>query len=97
MVDEHPSSVLDADGIGVINATKILAEVSDIRRFPSAHRFASYTATAPIDVSSAKTTDTGSTAAATGGSTTPFTSPRSARRASQVPATTTTGASATPA
>jgi hypothetical protein len=35
-----------------VTAANILAEVGDVRRFASRHHFASYTGTAPIDVSS---------------------------------------------
>jgi transposase len=49
---EDPTSLVQIDGIATINAAKILAEVGDVRRFASRHHFASYTGTAPIDVSS---------------------------------------------
>jgi transposase len=49
---EHPTTLLEINGVGPINAAKILAEVGDVRRFPSRHHFASYTGTAPVDVSS---------------------------------------------
>ena len=49
---EHPTTLTQIDGIATINAAKILAEVGDVRRFASRHHFASYTGTAPIDVSS---------------------------------------------
>jgi transposase len=52
VLDEHRTTLMDINGIGPINAAKILAEVGDVRRFPSRHHFASYTGTAPIDVSS---------------------------------------------
>jgi transposase len=52
VLNENPSSLLDVDGIGVLGTAKILAEVGDVRRFPSKDHFASYTGTAPIDVSS---------------------------------------------
>jgi transposase len=39
-------------GIGILTAAKILARVGDIHRFRSAAAFASYTGTAPIEVSS---------------------------------------------
>ena len=42
----------EINGVGPINAAKILAETGDVRRFPSRHHFASYTGTAPVDVSS---------------------------------------------
>jgi len=49
---EHPTSLVEINGIAALNAAKILAEVGDVRRFRSRHHFASYTGTAPIDVSS---------------------------------------------
>lgn len=52
VLDEHPSTLREVTGVGPINAAKILAEVGDVRRFPSRHHFASYTGTAPVDVSS---------------------------------------------
>ena len=50
--DEHPTTLLDINEVGPINAAKVLAELGDVRRFPSRHHFASYTGTAPVDVSS---------------------------------------------
>lgn len=52
MLAEHPTTLLEINGVGPINAAKILAETGDVRRFPSRHHFASYTGTAPVDVSS---------------------------------------------
>lgn len=49
---EHPTSLLEVRGVGVLLAAKVIAEVGDVRRFPSKHHFASYTGTAPIDASS---------------------------------------------
>jgi transposase len=46
------STLTQLRGIGDLNAGKILARVGDIRRFRSAAAFASYTGTAPIEVSS---------------------------------------------
>jgi transposase len=51
-VAEQRSSLVTIDGVGPLGAGKILAEVLDVRRFPSKAHFASYTGTAPIDVSS---------------------------------------------
>lgn len=39
-------------GVGPVLAGRILAEVGDVRRFPNAAHFASYSGTAPIEVSS---------------------------------------------
>lgn len=49
---EHPTTLLEINGVRPINAAKILAETGDVRRFPSRHHFASHTGTAPVDVSS---------------------------------------------
>jgi transposase len=46
------STLTELCGIGDLTAGKILARVGDITRFPSAAAFASYTGTAPIEVSS---------------------------------------------
>ena len=51
-VAEQCSSLVSIDGVGPLGAGKTLAEVLDVRRFPSKAHFASYTGTAPIDVSS---------------------------------------------
>ena len=39
-------------GVGTVTAALILGEVGDVRRFPSKEHFASYTGTAPLEVSS---------------------------------------------
>ena len=41
----------ELDGVGALIAGKILARVGDVGRFRSAAAFASYTGTAPIEVS----------------------------------------------
>ncbi|MFF0905393.1 UNVERIFIED_CONTAM: IS110 family transposase [Kocuria sp. CPCC 205316] len=46
------TSLMELQGIGTILAGKILGEVGDVRRFPSAGHFASYTGAAPLDISS---------------------------------------------
>ena len=51
-VADQPSRVNEICGIGAIGTALILGEVGDVRRFKSKHHFASYTGTAPIDVSS---------------------------------------------
>jgi len=50
VLDEHPTTLRDQWG-RPINAAKGLAEAGDVRRFPSKAHFASYTGTAPVDVS----------------------------------------------
>jgi len=52
VLEEHPTKLVEVRGVGVLLAAKIVAEVGDVRRFPSKHHFASYTGTAPIDASS---------------------------------------------
>jgi len=52
VIDERQTSLVDVFGIGKVGAAKVLAEVIDVRRFPSKAHFASYTGTAPVDVSS---------------------------------------------
>jgi transposase len=46
------SGLLEHVGVGTVTAALILGEVGDIRRFPSKDHFASYTGTAPLEVSS---------------------------------------------
>ena len=46
------TTLTDLHGIGTLTAAKILAHVGDVGRFRSAAAFASYTGTAPIEVSS---------------------------------------------
>ena len=46
------STLTEIAGIGTVTAAVILGEVGDVRRFPSRHHFASYTGTAPLEVSS---------------------------------------------
>ena len=52
VIDQRQTSLVDVFGIGKVGAAKTLAEVIDVRRFPSKAHFASYTGTAPVDVSS---------------------------------------------
>jgi transposase len=46
------STLTQIHGLGAITAAKILAHTGDAQRFPSQEHYASYTGTAPIDVSS---------------------------------------------
>lgn len=46
------TSLVELFGIGPVLAAKILGRVGDVRRFPSAARFASYCGVAPIEASS---------------------------------------------
>ena len=52
VIDEQQTCLVEVFGVGKVGAAKILAEVIDVRRFPSKAHFASYTGTAPVDVSS---------------------------------------------
>jgi transposase len=51
-VEATGTTVTDIKGVGVATAAMILGEVGDVRRFPSRNHFATYTGTAPRDVSS---------------------------------------------
>ena len=51
-VEATGTSVIDIKGVGVATAAMILGEVGDVRRFPSRDHFATYTGTAPLEVSS---------------------------------------------
>lgn len=51
-VSASQSTLAELHGIGVLTAGRILSRVGDIGRFRSAAAFASYTGTAPIEVSS---------------------------------------------
>jgi transposase len=46
------SSLPEIHGVGVVLTAKLLGQIGDIRRFPSANHFASYTGTAPVNASS---------------------------------------------
>jgi transposase len=52
VIAEHPTKVSEVRGVGPVMTALILGKVGDVRRFPSKAHFASYTGTAPIDVSS---------------------------------------------
>ena len=51
-LDDYGTSLLDIDGIGRVAAATIIAIVGDVRRFPTAAHFASFTGTAPVAASS---------------------------------------------
>ncbi len=51
-VQASRSTLTQLRGVGTLTAAKILARVGDVHRFRSAAAFASYTGTAPIEVSS---------------------------------------------
>ena len=46
------TTITDIKGVGIATAAMILGEVGDVRRFPTRHHFATYTGTAPLEVSS---------------------------------------------
>jgi transposase len=50
-VEDTGTTVTDIKGVGVATAAMILGEVGDVRRFPTRNHFATYTGTAPRDVS----------------------------------------------
>ena len=51
-VDATGSTLTDIIGVGYATAAVILGEVGDVRRSPSKHHFATYTGTAPLEMSS---------------------------------------------
>jgi transposase len=51
-VTSRGSTLMEIPGVGPAGAARILADVGDITRFPNRGHFASWTGTAPIDVSS---------------------------------------------
>ena len=51
-VKASASTLTDIVGVGPVTAAMILGEVGDVARFTTADRFASYTGTAPLEVSS---------------------------------------------
>jgi transposase len=52
LLDQTSTGLRDLHGIGPSGAARILGDVGDIGRFPTAARFASWNGTAPIDASS---------------------------------------------
>ncbi len=51
-VEATGTTLTNIKGVGITTAAVVLGEVGDVRRFPSKHHFASYTGTAPLEVSS---------------------------------------------
>jgi transposase len=51
-LDDYGTCLTDVDGIGPVAAATIISIVGDIRRFPTAGHFASFTGTAPVAASS---------------------------------------------
>jgi len=52
MVLARGSTLMDIHGVGPVVAARTLADVGDVARFADRNRFASWTGTAPLDVSS---------------------------------------------
>ena len=75
------TTLTEVSGAGPIVAATVIGEVRDLSRFADRDHFAAYNGTAPIEVSSGRRKIYGSRGAATGGSTTPSTWPRSPRSA----------------
>ena len=51
-VKAHGTTVTEIFGVGAVIAARIIGEVGSVARFATHHRFASYSGTAPIEVSS---------------------------------------------
>jgi transposase len=54
-VDQTNTGLRSIHGVGVLIAARILAEVVDVRRYPTRHAFASANGSAPIPASSGRT------------------------------------------
>jgi hypothetical protein len=94
---EHPTTLVEIDGLATITAAKILAEVGDVRQFRCGPTSPATPAPHRSTCSPERTTATGPTERATAGSTTCCTSRSIPKAALPVPGRTITGASARPA
>lgn len=54
MVEAWVSRLMQIAGVGPVGAARLLADVGDLSRFADRNRFASWTATAPLDAPSAQ-------------------------------------------
>jgi len=66
MVQARGSTLMELTGVGPVVAARILADVGDVARFADRNRFASWTGTARLDVSSGSRSDTGCPGPGTG-------------------------------
>lgn len=55
-LDEHGSQLRDVDGVGAVTAVRLIGRTGPASRFPTAHAFATYVGTAPIEVASGERT-----------------------------------------
>jgi len=55
-LDEHGSQLRDVDAVGAVTAVRLIGRTGPASRFPSAHAFATYVGTAPIEVASGERT-----------------------------------------
>jgi transposase len=55
-LDEHGSQLRNVDGVGAVTAVRLIGRTGPASRFPSAHAFATYVGTAPIEVASGERT-----------------------------------------
>ena len=67
MVVASGSRLMDLHGVGPVVAARTLADVGDVARFADRNRFASWTGTAPIEASWARSSGTGCPEPGTGG------------------------------
>jgi transposase len=54
-LDAAQTTLTELPGLGTVVAAKVLGHVGNINRFPTAHHFASYTGSAPLEASSGNT------------------------------------------
>ncbi len=55
-LDEHGSQLHEVDGVGAVTAVRLIGRTGLASRFPSAHAFAAYAGTEPIEVASGERT-----------------------------------------
>lgn len=55
-LDDHGSQLREVDGVGAVTAVRLIGRTGLASRFPSAHAFATYVGTAPIEVASGERT-----------------------------------------
>jgi len=75
-VEATGTTLTQIKGVGFTTAAVVLGEVGDVRRFPSKHHFASYTGTAPLEVSSGEIVRHRLSRAGNASSAAPCTTPR---------------------
>lgn len=55
-LDVHGTRLREVDGVGAVTAVRLIGRTGPTSRFPTAHAFATYVGTAPIEVASGERT-----------------------------------------